>query len=216
MSAQVNQPTEHHLVLLRHGESIGNAEKRHQGQADYPLTELGREQCRQLGEHWKAAEIHFDRIIASPLKRARETAEILQGYLELEPAFNPLLMERDNGKLAGLTHQEALETLPPPAFVPLYQPIAETGESLWELYLRAGQALNELLAHPPGSTLVVGHGAQFNMMIHAILGLAPEPNFQGPYFRLANTGFSGLVYYPQDGRWDINYHNQLPHLESTG
>lgn len=213
MNDQQNQPTEHLLVLLRHGESVGNAEKRHQGQADYPLTELGREQSHRLGEYWRSEDRRFDRMISSPLKRTRETAEILQEYLELESEFDPLLMERDNGKLAGLTHQEALETMPPPDFIPLYQPIAETGESLWELYLRAGQALNEVLDNPPGSTLVVGHGAQFNMMIHAVLGLAPEPNFQGPYFRLANTGFSELIYHPREGRWDINYHNQLPHLE---
>lgn len=212
MSADQNSLS-HHLILLRHGESVGNAEKRHQGQADYPLTALGRDQSRKLGEYWQARNTHFDRMISSPLLRARETAEILQEYFDLEILFNPLLMERDNGKLAGLTHQEALEAVPPPAFIPLHQPIAETGESLWELFLRAGKALHQVLGDRSGTTLLIGHGALFNMMIHALVGLTPQPNFQGPYFRLSNTGYTKCTYRPETSQWEIKYHNRLAHLE---
>ncbi len=72
-----NPPTNYHLTLLRHGESVGNAENRLQGQADFPLTETGRQQAQALAKRWLAEGLTFDRVIASPLKRSRETAEII-------------------------------------------------------------------------------------------------------------------------------------------
>ncbi len=47
------------FVLLRHGESIGNAQSRWQGQSDYPLTEKGRAQAAALGERWKSEGVRF-------------------------------------------------------------------------------------------------------------------------------------------------------------
>ena len=79
------------VTLLRHGESVGNAESRWQGQADYPLTERGRSQAHALAQRWKRERMKFDYIISSPLSRARETAEIIAsklGYVvELEPLW---------------------------------------------------------------------------------------------------------------------------------
>ena len=57
----------YHFVFVRHGESVGNAEARWQGQSDYPLTETGRAQARALGERWKAEGAKFDLIIAARL-----------------------------------------------------------------------------------------------------------------------------------------------------
>ncbi|MBK8824271.1 MAG: histidine phosphatase family protein [Anaerolineales bacterium] len=47
------KPQPFHITLLRHGESVGNAESRWQGQADFPLTDTGRAQARALAERWK-------------------------------------------------------------------------------------------------------------------------------------------------------------------
>lgn len=203
---------EFNIVLVRHGESVGNAEGRHQGQADYPLTERGREQVHRLAEYWQEQGKGFDTLISSPLRRARSTAEILSPSLNLEIVLDAQWMERDNGKLAGLLHEEALEKMPPPDFIPLHQPIAETGESQWELYLRAGAALHDLLIRPPGSYLVVGHGGLFNMTMHTVLGLTPQPNFQGARFRFSNTGITDLTYRPGEGSWYVQKHNIRPHL----
>ena len=204
-------PDRYEIIFLRHAQSVGNAEKRHQGQADFPLTDLGREQARALAAHWQNKNQHFDHILCSPLTRAEDTARILADTLDLEIHIDPVWMERDNGKLAGLLHEEALKKYPPPDFIPLYQPIAETGESQWELYLRAGKALNSILSRDPGRYLIVGHGGLFNMVMQAVVGLTPQPDFQGARFRFSNSGFTRVVYTPRDGRWDIQQHNIRPH-----
>ena len=121
-------------------------------------------------------------------------------------------MERDNGELAGLLHEQALQILPKPGFIPLYQPIASTGESQWELYLRAGAALNQLMKYPPGNYLVISHGGLLNMVIHALVGLVPQPNFQGPNFRFSNTGFTTVRFIPDNNTWVILGHNNICHL----
>jgi len=209
--AESNPPDRYEIVFLRHAQSVGNAERRHQGQADFPLTDLGREQARALADYWDREKQVFDHLISSPLSRAEDTARILADTLNLEIQINPIWMERDNGKLAGLLHEDARKKHPPPDFIPLYQPIAETGESQWELYLRAGEALNSILSLDPGRYLIVGHGGLFNMVMQAVVGLTPQPNFQGARFRFANSGFTRVAYTPSDGRWDIQQHNIRPH-----
>ena len=58
------------VTLLRHGESVGNAESRWQGQRDYPLTERGREQAQALAKRWKQEKVQFDAVISSQIGRA--------------------------------------------------------------------------------------------------------------------------------------------------
>lgn len=200
------------FVFLRHGESTGNAEKRHQGQADYPLTERGVQQIQALAQTWKSWGWEFDRAVASPLSRAKESAEILAKSLGLDLEFDPIWMERDNGDLAGLFHEEALEVLPIPDFIPLYEPIGNTGESQWELYLRAATALNQLVEFAPGHHLVISHGGLLNMVMLALVGLVPQPNFQGPRFRFSNAGYTVVRYEPGNHNWFIQEHNNTNHL----
>ncbi|MFN3491164.1 MAG: histidine phosphatase family protein, partial [Anaerolineales bacterium] len=90
------KPKNFFITLLRHGESVGNAEMRWQGQKDYPLTERGRAQAQALAARWKQAEVKFDAVIASPLSRAKETAEIITSSLNVDVQFDELWMERDN------------------------------------------------------------------------------------------------------------------------
>lgn len=202
------------ITLLRHGESLGNYEGRHQGQADFPLTERGRRQTYALITRWKAGQKSFDRIISSPLARAKETAEIISTELNLPLDFDPLWMERDNGLMAGLSPEEVQETLPQPEFIYPYLPIGQTGESQWELFLRAGRAVQSLFNHPPGSYLIVSHGGLLNMFFYAILGIAPQPNFHGPRFRFNNTAFATVNYNPSTHRWYILGVNDHQHWNS--
>jgi 2,3-bisphosphoglycerate-dependent phosphoglycerate mutase len=204
------------FTFLRHGESIGNAEGKHQGQADFELTERGRAQAHALAERWQAGKQHFDAAVSSPLMRARETAEIVCNLLKVSLEFNALWMERDNGLLAGLHPDEASILLPRPPFVYPYLPIGETGESQWELFLRAGQAVQSLFNYPPGSYLIVSHGGILNMVFYAILGIAPHANFLGPRFRFHNTAFATLTYTPGEHKWavlGVNDHLHWPDME---
>jgi len=191
------------LVLLRHGESVGNAEGFHQGQVDFALTPKGRSQVRALVRRWKREAVRFDRIVSSPLERALQTAELLGAALDVPVQLDPDWMERNAGLLSGLPRNQAAEAVPRPPFMHPYQAIGETGESQWELYLRAGRALQNLLKNPPGRYLVVAHGGILNMAFYAILGITPQANFTGPRFRFYNTAFATLTYQPGEHKWAV-------------
>ncbi len=200
------------FILLRHGESTGNAENRHQGIKDYPLTETGLRQSQLLAERWQAESIKLDRIFSSPLQRARQTAEILSTALSVPIEFDPIWVERDVGLISGLKPEEAEERHPRKPFMTPYQPIGVTGESQWSLFLRAGRALEKLVAQPPGNYLVVSHGGILNMVMYAILGLTPYTNQRGPRFRFGNTTFASLTYTPSEHAWRILGVNDQQHL----
>jgi broad specificity phosphatase PhoE len=201
----------YHIVLLRHGESVGNAQGYFQGQKDFPLTATGQAQAQALLTRWQDEGRTFDLIISSPLLRARQTAEIIAAGLDVPLELDALWLEIDNGHLAGLKQAEAQERYPRPAFIQPYQPIGETGESVWQLYLRAGQATDSLLRRTPGRYLVVSHGGILNYTLYAILGIAPQANFQGTHFRFQNAAFARLDYNPARHEWTVQAVNDRAH-----
>lgn len=203
----------HHLVFLRHAESVGNAEGYFQGQADFPLTALGKRQAQALAKRWKAEKRKFDYILASPLSRTRETAEIVAKMLGMEIEYNPIWMERHNGAVSGLKHAEVRKAQTLPKFRTPYEQFAENGEGDWELFLRAGKALQELLLRPPARYLIVSHGAFLNNMMKAIIGITPHANYQGPQFRFGNTSFATASYFMDSHRWYIEGLNDNQHLK---
>jgi broad specificity phosphatase PhoE len=193
----------YHITFLRHGESVGNAEGRYQGQADFPLTERGREQARILGQRWLAESRSFDWIITSPLPRARETAEIIAGILSLTIDTDPLWMERANGLMAGLKHEDIRARDLEAPFLHPYLRVGQTGESELEVYLRAGRGIQGLLDRPPGRYLVVSHGGLLNKTLMVILGIPVQANFQGAGFSFGNTAFADFTYNPSGHRWRL-------------
>ena len=201
------------FVFLRHGESIGNAQARWQGQSDYALTERGRAQARALAERWKSEGLKFKLIIASPLSRAKETAEIIASALDAKLEFDPILLERHIGEMEGLTAEEVRKR-PQPPYVTPYDPIGGEGEGDWALFLRAGQALHRLLRRPAGSYLIVSHGGLLNQLMNAIIGIAPHVDPSGVRFRFENTAFARVIYYPYQHRWAIDALNDRAHLKS--
>ena len=92
------------LYLARHGESTGNAQQLIFGQRDYPLTEKGRAQARALGRSLEGARI--ERVVASPLIRALETARLARPNAAIET--DARLMEQFMGRWEGLTEAEVL------------------------------------------------------------------------------------------------------------
>ncbi len=201
----------YHFVFVRHGESIGNAQSRWQGQSDYELTEKGRAQARALAARWKSEKMKFDLILASPLVRAKETAEIIASAVGTPVEIDHILLERHIGEIAGLTAEEVRKR-PQPPYVTPYDSIGGEGEGDWALFLRAGQALHSLLRRPPGSYLIVSHGGLLNQLMHAIIGVAPHVDPSGVRFRFDNTAFARVVYYPYQHRWAIEALNDRAHL----
>jgi broad specificity phosphatase PhoE len=91
------------LLLVRHGQSVWNADGRWQGQADPPLSDLGREQAFRAA----GAVGTVDLIVASDLERAHHTALIISEAVGVGPVvLEPDLRERDAGEWSGLTRAE--------------------------------------------------------------------------------------------------------------
>jgi broad specificity phosphatase PhoE len=205
----------YHVTFLRHGESVGNRENRFQGHADFPLTETGRAQACALAERWESEGLTFDRAISSPLLRACETAEIICKALNIPLEMDPDLKEIDNGLLSGLNEEEAAQSVPLPAVFTPYTHTGRTGESRWEVYLRAGSNLQKLVDYPPGSTLVVAHGGILNMALYAILGIPAQIAHSGARFTFNNTTFATLSYEPERHIWRLmKFDNPLKSKEA--
>jgi broad specificity phosphatase PhoE len=207
-----NDKPVYNFVFLRHGESIGNAESRWQGQSDYALTERGRAQAQALARRWKSEGVRFDLVIASPLVRARETAQIIASAVDARLELDTILVERHIGEMEGLTAEE-VRRRPQPPYVTPYDSIGGEGEGDWALFLRAGQALQALLRRPPGSYLIVSHGGLLNQLMNAIVGIAPHVDPSGVRFRFENTAFARVTYYPHQHRWTIDALNDRAHLK---
>ncbi|MBN2500231.1 MAG: histidine phosphatase family protein, partial [Anaerolineales bacterium] len=200
------------ITFLRHGESVGNRDGYHQGQHDFPLTPTGEAQAQALGQYWREHGASFDQLITSPLARARQTAEIVGQAFGLPLVVDPLWTERHNGILQGLSYAKGEVVHPRPDFITPYDPIGKTGESQWQLYLRVGKALQNLLRGEPGRYLVVSHGGLLNILMHILTGTTPQADFRGLRFPFENTAFTITKYDPQYHTWEINTHNTRPHL----
>ena len=144
------------LLLARHGETAWNAEGRYQGREDIPLSATGEAQARALGERLR--ELRIDRAVASPLARARRTAELALG-----DARSPMLsldeglLEIAHGTWEGLLAPEIREQDPDRARAwrdTPHEVLMPGGESLqhvldraWPALERAGAGLGLPLAH---------------------------------------------------------------------
>ena len=162
------------FVLVRHGETDWNRERRFQGHADPPLNATGRTQARELA-HALAGD-SFAIAYSSPLQRSYETAEIVAGQLGLDVLASSGLMEVDVGSWSGLTTTEA-EARFPDGFR-RWQANGSgwtDGETYDELGRRVVAELFELAArHPEERVLAVTHGGPMRSVLAAAAGLPYE------------------------------------------
>ena len=99
-----------HLVLVRHGESLGNAAGVLQGRLDYALSDRGLRQAELTAV--RLAEFKATRVLSSPLLRASATAALVADALGLDLQLEPDLAEYDIGEGAGLTGPELRAKFP--------------------------------------------------------------------------------------------------------
>lgn len=103
-----------YLVLLRHGQSEWNLANRFTGFKDVELTDKGREEAANAGKLLKQADIKFDQVFTSTLKRANDTAKLALTEAGQEDLIDTMiyhedLRERDYGDLTGLNKDETCE-----------------------------------------------------------------------------------------------------------
>jgi broad specificity phosphatase PhoE len=150
------------ILLVRHGETEWNLQRRYQGRSDSPLTERGIAQAHAIGRLLGTLpDAASARIVTSPLGRARRTAEIIRQHLPAapEPRLDDQLHELSIGSWDGLTYHE-IATRVPGVF---------DGEGRHEWYFRSpdGERYEAFAArigdwlHAPGEIcflVVVTHG----------------------------------------------------------
>ena len=93
------------------------------------------------------------------------------------------------------------QVIPPPDILTPYTHFGKTGESRWEVFLRAGRAIQHILDLSPGRYLVASHGGVLTMALYAILGIPLQTGSSGPRFMFHNTSFATFTYDPDRHCW---------------
>jgi broad specificity phosphatase PhoE len=160
------------LVLVRHGETDWNRERRFQGHADTPLNDAGRRQAAELAAILSGDRL--DAIYTSPLRRASETAAIIATKLGLEAWELEELREIDVGDWQGLTVDEVQARYPEQLDV-AWRSGWPNGETHDQLSMRVLPALRDLgRRHQGHRVLGVTHAGPIRVALAAATGLSRE------------------------------------------
>ena len=176
------------LLIVRHGESVANAEGRMQGQSDYPLSERGQAQADLLGRFLAKLGLRFDAAYTSPLSRARATAAVLTERLGLAQAeLAPELAELHAGGLQGLTGDEIAARFPGFMRRGLNE-LGDFSEYGGESYLEVQARVQRLVARwhsthrePAHRILAVAHGGTNFHLVKALV-CSPVPRVMSMKF----------------------------------
>jgi len=159
------------LLLIRHGETVWNAEGRVQGQQNSPLSARGREQGRLTAD--RLSKMKVSGIYSSDLSRARQTAEMIAAPHRLTVKLASALRERNYGVLEGNTLEEAARTQG--MWLLAWQAdrlhrAPPGGENQPDMCRRVMEALRAIAAAHPGQTVVVvTHGGPIKSAVYDIL-----------------------------------------------
>lgn len=205
------------LLLVRHGQSEGNAAGRLQGRSEYPLSELGREQARRLARRLSQQPNGIVVVYTSPQSRAAQTAGPLAQTLGAPLIADDRLCEHDAGALTGLTMAEVQEQFPQvhaawKADVDEWVsfPGAEGNERFRH---RIRQFLVEVAARhrDDQAVAVVSHGGTLAACLAEMVGLPPQ---RRPPFHFANASLTIVDLSRRRPR--LVLHNDTCHLADIG
>jgi ribonuclease H / adenosylcobalamin/alpha-ribazole phosphatase len=197
-------------VLLRHGQTALSAEKRYAGTTDVPLTDLGMRQAAAAAKRL-AAGARLDVIVASPLQRARATADEVAARCGVPVVLDEGLRETDFGAWEGLKFGEVRERWPAEMAAWLADPAVAPpdGESFAAVSVRVSDALGRILDSYTGQrVLVVSHVTPIKTLVAAAL-LAPPAAMYRMHLDLA--ALSEIDWYA-DGPAVLRSYNDTAHL----
>ncbi len=201
------------IYIVRHGQTVWNAEGRIQGHSDVSLSEKGRRQAQAMAQ--RLSDVSFHAAYCSDLSRATETGQIiLEGRdVPLQPTSE--LREYSKGVFEGMTELEYQAKYPE-----LYQ--ASLVNDL-DLAPPGGETIRQASArmsafiigvrqrHPNDTTLVVGHGGSLRAAVVALLSLPLEANWK---FAMGNCALSIISTYPNNAV--LRLYNDTSHLNGLG
>jgi broad specificity phosphatase PhoE len=180
------------VLLIRHGQSQGNAEGRFGGHTATPLSKLGREQAEATGK--ALASQNFSAIYSSDLQRAVETARPLARLTGLAVQQTEDFRERSVGVMEGLTFEESAE-LHPEQYAALlrrdFDHVLLGGESYRQLLDRAARRLDEAIAeHRGGRIAVFSHTGTICILALHLMGALDAPELRPVWIATRNCGIT--------------------------
>ena len=200
------------VVVVRHGETVWNAERRMQGQQDSPLSARGRAQAQALGTRMRH-EV-FDHLYSSDLTRAHETAEAIAAVTGHEVKLDPRLRERAFGIFEGLTRDEMASRHPAEyEFFRSRDPdyTLPGGESARSFYTRSMACFLDLTERHRGCRIViVAHG----MLLDSLYRAAHDLDLISPR-RVDIINASLNTFRRHSGRWHMLEWGDQAHLENV-
>jgi probable phosphoglycerate mutase len=205
------EPSTTHLIIVRHGETVWNADGRHQGHLDSELTERGLQQARALAE--RLAGERFIALYSSDLGRALKTAQVIGAQSSHTVLIDPRLRERNLGIFHGLTKEEMRERFPKEfehyRSDPGYAiPQGESAQARMAEHIECLRYLAQ--KHLGERTVIVGHGGLLNSAFRHVLELPLSGNRQ---YSLANGSFN-VISISANGKWQIETWGDVSHLRS--
>jgi probable phosphoglycerate mutase len=203
------------IILIRHGETAWNAERRLQGHLDIPLNNEGERQAALLAD--ALAHEPIDMLVASDLQRARQTAQAVADRRGLTVASEPALRERGYGGFEGLLYSEIEERFPREfaawqardvdAQLP---PGRNVGVSFRSFFDRATGAILALAADHPGKTIaLVAHGGVLECAYRLARGLPLETPRD---FKVYNASINRFRFDPADRSLVLGSWGEVDHL----
>ncbi|MEA2087780.1 MAG: histidine phosphatase family protein [Candidatus Caldatribacteriota bacterium] len=203
------------LILIRHGESDGNAQRKFSGFQDVNLTEKGIWQAKRLARRLEGMQV--DAFYCSDLKRARHTAEIIFGDRGEDIVVSSNLREINFGTWEGLTFEE-IKLKEGAKFTswmenPDEKSIIPQGESLAILNERVMTEVNRILEEHKNeekdkTIAIVCHGGAIRIILCNALNLELKNLW---YIKQKSTALNIIDYY--DNRGFISLLNDTSHLE---
>ena len=162
-------------LLLRHGQTVLSVQKRFSGTGEQELTEVGRAQAAAVAE--RLATSGATAVLASPVRRARQTAELVASALGVEVTLEPGLRETDFGAWEGSTFGEVGRGWPDEmaAWLADHEVAPPGGESFAATALRVREALDRVLATYAGQRVVlVSHVTPIKTLLRFALDAPPS------------------------------------------
>lgn len=182
------------ILLVRHGQSRGNAESRFGGHSATPLSDAGRAQAEATARALAGEGVTA--IYSSDLLRAVETAQPLADALGLEVNRTEAFRERSVGRMEGLTFEEAAAQFPDEYAALLrrdFEHVLQGGESYRQMLDRASRALDACInSHRGGTVAVFSHTGTICILVLHLMGALDAPTLRPVWIKTSNCGISRI------------------------
>ena len=199
------------LILIRHGETPYNRDRRYQGHRNTPLTRKGKRQAKEIAFRLKNESLNA--IYSSDLKRTKCTAEVINHYHSLKINILPQLREIDFGDWEGKTHDEIQrewrglldewERKPSQIKIP-------RGESIKDLVERIRSTIKKIVSnHPDQRVAIITHGGPIRIILMDALGLGLDDWWK----TITSNGGISIIEY-QSNKAKVLLQNDTSHLKT--